>query len=172
MMHLSLCLLVERASEWASDEKSVLYCTVTNDQTSPLKRTQSRETAPSPPQAPPALHSARLLVDYNVTVGYWSLLGLFLVAGDFLFDGELAALDGHQDVGVLRRRGHELRDDKLSVLTSAHAQWLEALQTVHIVNLELLEGESGVLDKITEEGGVLDWLDNLFTFREVLDGDA
>jgi len=46
------------------------------------------------------------------------------------------------------------------------------LQTVLIVNLELLQGKSGVLDKITEECSVLDWLDDLLTLREVLDGDT
>ena len=79
-----------------------------------------------------------------------SLLSFLLLAGYLLIDSELAALNGHQDVRVLCRGCHKLRHDKLSVLTRAHAQRLEALKTVLIVNLELLKGETGVLDEVTE----------------------
>ena len=142
-----------------------------NDQTSTLKRAQSRGTAPPPPASRNPL--VNRLLDYSVDDWqFQSLLGLLFVTSDLFIDRELAALDGDEDVGVLCRWGDELCHDKLSVLTSTHAQRLEALQTVLIVNLELLQGKSGVLDKITEECSVLDWLDDLLTLREVLDGDT
>ena len=98
-----------------------------------------------------------------------SLLGFLLIATDFLFNGELAALDGHEDVGVLCCGCHELRYDKLSVLARAHTQGLEALQTVLIVNLKLLQCESSMLDKIAEESCILNWLDHFFSFWEIFD---
>lgn len=103
-----------------------------------------------------------------------SFLGFFLPLIDLLIDSELAALDGHQDVCVLCRGSHELCHDKLSVLTRAHAQGLESLKTVLIVNLKLLKSETGMLNQVTEESGVLDGLDNFLTLiiGEVLDGNT
>ena len=101
-----------------------------------------------------------------------SLLGLLLVASDLLIDGELAALDCDEDVGVLCGGRDELGHDKLGVLACAHAQRLEALQVVLIVNLQLLEGEARVLHQVAEEGRVLHWLDHFFAFGEGLHGNA
>lgn len=103
---------------------------------------------------------------------FCSLLGLFLVASDLFFDLELAALDGHEDVGVLCRRRHELRHDELGVLARAHAQRLEALQTVLIIDLELLQREPRVLNQVAEQSGILNWPDSIIVLREVLHRNA
>lgn len=103
---------------------------------------------------------------------YHSLLGFLLVTLDDLINGELALLNGNENVGVLSSRGNEFGYDKLSVLAGTHAEGLEALETVLIINLKLLKSEAGVLDKVTEERGVLHGLDGVLILREVLDGDT
>jgi len=101
-----------------------------------------------------------------------SFFGFFLLAGELFVESELAALNGDQNVGVLRSRRHELRYDILRVLRSPHTQRLESLQTVLVINVELLQGESSVLHQVREEGSILNRLDHLNVSREVLDRDA
>ena len=117
--------------------------------------------------------AASPMVDYDETVWpFQSLFGFLFISCNLLVNRELAALNGDENVGVLCCWSHELCHNELSVLTCAHAQWLEALQTVLIVNLELLQSETSVLDKVAEECSVLNWFDDLFALREVLDGDT
>jgi len=104
----------------------------------------------------------------------FSLLGLFLFPTDFLIERELALLDGHQDVGVLAGWRNKLSHDVLGVAACAHAQRLETLKGSCIVDVELLEGEAGVLYEVGEERRILHRLDNtsFLLVREVLDRDA
>ncbi len=100
-----------------------------------------------------------------------SLLGLFFL-NLFLVEAELAALNGDQDVGVLTRGRHEFSHDVLGVAACAHAQRLETLQTVLVVNVQLFEGEASVLDEISEKRCILHWFDDILTIWEVLNGDT
>ena len=102
----------------------------------------------------------------------FSLLALLVVASDLFFDGELAALDGHENVGVLCCGRDEFSYDKLVLLSCAHAQRLETLQTVGLVDVELLQSEARVLHQIREQGRILHWLDDVRIVWEVLYGDT
>ena len=108
----------------------------------------------------------------GIDIFYHSLLGFLLVTLDDFIDSELALLDGDENVGILSSRGNEFSNDKLSVFASSHAEGLEALKTVLIINLELLEGEASVLNEVTEEGSVLHGLDGVLILREVLNGNT
>ena len=108
----------------------------------------------------------------DVLVCGCSLLGLLFLTADLLINGELAALDGDKDVGVLISGRHELSHNILLLLGSSHSQRLKALKTVLIINLELLKGEACVLDEVREEGSILHGLDHIKVVGEVLDGDA
>ena len=103
-----------------------------------------------------------------------SLLGLFFSLGELLSQrvAELAALDGDEDVSILCGRRHELSDDVFGVAASAHAQRLEALKTVRIVDVELFQGEASVLHQIRKQGRILHRLDDVRIVWEVLYGDT
>ena len=68
----------------------------------------------------------------------FSLLVLFVVACNLFVNGELAALDGHEDVGVLSCGRDEFCHNELVLLGCAHAKRLESLQTVWLVDVQLL----------------------------------
>lgn len=72
----------------------------------------------------------------------------------------------------MSRRRDELRHDVLGVATRAHAQRLEALQTVRVVNVQLFQGEARVLDEVGKERRILHWLHCLVSLRKVLDRNA
>ena len=108
--------------------------------------------------------------------GLWgggcSLLGLLFLSLNYLIKAEFTALDGDQDVCVLGRWSHKLRHNIFILFACAHAEGLEALQTVLLVDLELLEGEASVLDQVGEECCKLNRFDHLLIVREVLHGDS
>ena len=103
-----------------------------------------------------------------------SLLGLFFSLGELLSQrvAELAALDGDEDVSILCGRRHELSDDVFGVAASAHAQRLETLKTVRIIDVELFQGEASVLHQVGEQCRVLHSLKALLAVGEVLDRDT
>ena len=72
----------------------------------------------------------------------------------------------------MSRGGHELGYDILGVLRRPHTQGLETLQTVLIINVELLECKTCVLNKVGEEGSKLHRFDHFKVIWEVLHGDA
>ena len=102
----------------------------------------------------------------------YSFLGLLFLSLDYLIKTEFTALDGDQDVGVLGRWSHKLRHNIFILFACAHAEWLEALQTILLVDLELLEGETSVLDQVGEKGSKLNRFNHLLIVREVLHGDS
>ena len=101
-----------------------------------------------------------------------SLLGLLFVARGLLLHAELAALDGHEDVGVLGVGRNEFGYNHLLVLRGAHADGLEGARTVLFDDLELLEARARVLDQVGKERRALHGLDHVGVVGEVLHGDA